>query len=130
MEKRLGCIMLIDDNDDDNYFHQRLLEKVNAAGHIQVADNGFAALEYLAKGDLRPELIFLDINMPKMNGWEFLEEYSKLTEDLKARQIIVMLTTSLNPADAEKARTMRMISGFESKPLTTEMFEKILGRFF
>jgi CheY-like chemotaxis protein len=130
MEKKLNCIMLIDDNSDDNYFHQRLLKKTDAANHIQITDSGFVALDYLSGESLIPELIFLDINMPKMNGWEFLEEYSKLNENKKARQVIIMLTTSLNPADEKKAQSLSVISGFESKPLTAEKLQKILERFF
>ena len=122
--------MLIDDDEDDNFFHQRILRKSDVAEHIQVAQNGLDALDYLTKENQIPELIFLDVNMPKMNGWEFLEEYSKVDAKQNTQPIIIMLTTSLNPADKERAGKIYKIDGFETKPLTGEMLNRILDRFF
>lgn len=130
MLSRLDCIMLIDDNEDDNFFHQIILNEINAAQHIQVAESGFEALEYLQKGIQLPQLIFLDINMPKMNGWEFLDEYEKLSEKNKISAVIIMLTTSFNPYDKEKAKSRRLVNGFESKPLTEEILRRVFASFF
>src|SRR5690349_10546394 len=102
MKKKLNCVMLIDDNEDDNFFHKIVLKETGIAEYIKVAESGFEALDFLKQENKIPELIFLDINMPKMNGWEFLEEYRKLNDEQKARVIIIMLTTSLNPADRKK----------------------------
>ena len=77
--------MLIDDDDDDNFFHQMVLNEVDVANKVQVAESAFEALDYLREGKQIPELIFLDINMPKMNGWEFLNEYKKLDIHHKAK---------------------------------------------
>jgi CheY-like chemotaxis protein len=124
--------MLIDDNPDDNFYHQRIIKKANAAETIISKTSGMAALEFLkSKEDdayQRPDLIFLDINMPGMNGWEFLKEYEKLDKDLQSRVIVVMLTTSENPDDRMKA--VDLIPDFKTKPLTTEMLEKIINKYF
>jgi|ERR1043166_2888849 CheY-like chemotaxis protein len=131
MKKKLKCILLVDDNNDDNFFHKIIIKKADVAESIQVAENGLEALEFLKKeGQIIPELIFLDINMPKMNGWEFLEEYGKLDPKCKARITIMMLTTSANPDDIEKARHIQDVTGFRTKPLTEEMLSEIINEHF
>lgn len=134
MSNELKCIMLVDDNKDDNFFHERVIKKCNAAEVVISKQRAKDALAYLRSeknsGDLHPDLIFLDINMPGMNGWEFLEEYNKLDENLKSRVIVVMLTTSENPDDRMKAKSMNIASDFKTKPLTREMLERIIDRYF
>jgi len=130
MKKRLNCIMLVDDDEDDNYFHQIILRKMDIADHIEVAESGLEALEYLAKENEVPDIIFLDINMPGMDGWDFLDEYKKLNARQKTPVIIIMLTTSISPADKEKAEKLPEITSFQSKPMTPEMLNDILERHF
>ena len=130
MEKQLDCVLLIDDNDDDNFYHRIMLSEAGVTKRIEVAETGYEALNFLQQIEHAPELIFLDINMPRMNGWEFLERYRKLELQRKNDVVIIMLTTSLNPADEKKARSMPEISDFESKPLTADMVTKILRRHF
>ena len=129
MNKRLNCIMLIDDDEDDNYFHQIILRKMDIAHRIVVAESGLEALDYLAKENA-PDIMFLDINMPGMDGWDFLEEYKKLNARQKTPVIIIMLTTSISPADKEKAEKLPEITTFQSKPMTPEMLNDILERHF
>jgi len=130
MQPQLNCILLIDDNDDDNFYHRIILRETCIAKHIQVAETGYEALDFLKKTERAPELIFLDINMPGMNGWEFLERFRTLGSGRKQDAVIIMLTTSLNPADKKKAASIPEINGFEFKPLTNEMIERILGQWF
>jgi len=126
--------MLVDDNSDDNFFHERVIQKNSAAEIIVAKQTGVDALEYLkSKKDnehIHPDLIFLDINMPGMNGWEFLDEYNKLDEESKSKAIIIMLTTSENPDDKMKAKTMNVASEFRTKPLTAEMLKEITDTYF
>ena len=135
MKNKLNCILLVDDDEPTNFLNKMILEDVNCAQTIEVADSGIGALEYLKhagpKGDpTAPDLIFLDINMPAMNGWEFLERYSSLEKEKKANVVIVMLTTSLNPDDRAKANNIPDVSGFETKPLTQEKLDAILKKYF
>jgi CheY-like chemotaxis protein len=74
-----------------------------------------------------PDLIFLDINMPGMNGWEFLDEYNKIMDPTKNSLVVTMLTTSDNPDDKARAKDWKFVSDFITKPLTKEMMEKILA---
>ncbi|HYF33218.1 MAG TPA: response regulator [Chitinophagaceae bacterium] len=137
MSHKLHCILSIDDDEPTNFFVQMILEESGFARHIKVMQTGHEALEYLKKAAEadndneqypKPDLIFLDINMPAMNGWEFLEEYKKL--DASKGIIVVMLTTSLFPEDRSKAGSMPEISGFEHKPLTAEMVNAVLKKYF
>lgn len=128
--KKLNSIMLIDDNHEDNFIHQIIIEDANAAEKIIIAEDALEALDILEKLNNCPDLIFLDINMPKMNGWEFLEAYSKTACAGISRPVIIMLTTSINPSDEARAQTVDAISGFEIKPLTEEMLERITSFYF
>ena len=134
MKKKLNCILLIDDDDAINFIHEWVINKVDCAEKIEKVENGVEALEYLESvkdgKHPQPDLIFLDINMPRMNGWEFLEEYHKLDEDKKGKIILVMLTSSLNPADLAKSKTITEVRAFKSKPLTIESLQDILKEYF
>lgn len=134
MNQKLKNILLVDDDEATNYIHKRVIMQMNCAENVVVKDSGIDALQYLkteTEGKYpQPDLIFLDVNMPAMDGWEFLEEYNNLTEDQLAKSIIVMLTTSLNPDDRDKANTIPLISGFLSKPLTEEKMEQVQQNFF
>jgi len=131
VKDKLKCIMLIDDDDDDNYFHQIVINKMNITEHIEVALNGEEALNFLKKeNQTHPDIMFLDINMPKMNGWEFMEIYKELRADQKAKVVVMMLTTSENPEDKKRAELYPEITGFGSKPLTEKVLAEILEKHF
>ena len=139
MKKKLNCVLLIDDDEPTNFISKMLIEEADCAGHIQIAQSGQAALNYLTNSEHFagknkdfpcPDLIFLDINMPAMNGWEFLDKYNELDQQHKGKVITVMLTTSLNPDDKLKANDNPIISRFETKPLTSEKLNTILRKYF
>lgn len=136
--KKVKCILLVDDNEADNVLHQIVLDDAGVCDYVKIATDGVKALEYIVNAGKpdqeaqypKPDLIFLDINMPRMNGFEFLDEYHKLDEALKAKVTIIMLTTSLNPEDKKIATSYGEINGFENKPLTSEMLNQIVERYF
>jgi len=131
MKRKLDCILLVDDSNEDNRYHEIIINKMDIANRIDFALNGEEALAYLKKANqVPPELIFLDINMPRMNGWEFLEQYKHLDAVQKARVVIMILTTSANPDDIQKAKKIEEVTGFETKPLTREMMMGILKEHF
>jgi CheY-like chemotaxis protein len=134
MKNKIKCIMLVDDNPDDNFYHERVIKRNDAADIVIAKQTARDALEYLKSKkddcDTHPNLIFLDINMPGMNGWEFLEEYNKLDKKFQCQAIVVMLTTSDNPDDKMKAKGLNLVSDFKTKPLTKEMLEEIIEKYF
>lgn len=134
MKRLLKCIMLVDDNKDDNFFHERVIRNNHYADCVIAKESAREALAYLKEGNKelnnRIDLIFLDINMPGMNGWEFLEEYNKLDKELQCGVIVVMLTTSENPEDITKAKEWGFTSSFKTKPLTKNMMDNIIETYF
>ncbi len=121
--------MLIDDNEATNFHHQIIIEDADCCNELVVFEYADEALQYL-KDDNKtaPTVIFLDINMPRMNGWEFLDEYKKLGEHRKSQIVIVMLTTSLNESDRERAANISEVADFKHKPLMEEMLEELLQK--
>lgn len=134
MKKELKCVMLVDDDADDNFFHEREIKKVNVENIVIAENSAMKGLEYLramkSNKDPYPDLIFLDINMPRMNGWEFLQEYNRLDKELQSRAIIIMLTTSENPNDKLRAKTWDFVRDYISKPLTREIMREIIATHF
>ena len=134
MKKKLKCILLVDDDNDCNFFHKLLINQLECAEQVFFAANGIEALDFLKSCSEnkypKPEIIFLDINMPKMNGWEFLEEYHKLKVSEKAKMVLIMLTTSLNPDDREKALNSLEVNGFLNKYLDKETLGNVLKEKF
>ncbi len=130
--KKFKRILLIDDNDADNFMHALILKKLDCFEEIVAKLDGVKALEYLSTKEdeeyPKPDFILLDINMPRMNGWEFIEEYKKLDDDVKGGPILMMLSTSLNPEDVERANQDSTINSFMNKPLNAEAMKEAIAQ--
>jgi len=96
--KTLNKVLLIDDSNATNFYNQTILAKTGYVDEVLVANNGLEALEILKSGVV-PEILFLDINMPVMNGWDFLAEFKKLDSSYRNTTIILMLGSMPNAED-------------------------------
>ena len=136
--EHIDCILLIDDDIATNYVNNLVIKKSGIDTHVQIATDGAEGMEYLtctgkfadAANYPKPSLIFLDINMPRMDGWEFLEAYAALPEEQKGKMLIVMLTTSLNLEDEIRAKSNGNVSRFVNKPLTKKSLQEALTEYF
>ncbi len=134
----LDCIVLIDDDKITNFINKKIIKRADLDVDVKVNYNGREAINYLKKlnnstsgeNSPRPGIIFLDINMPGMNGWDFIDEYKKLPLEQKEKIIIAMLTTSINPDDEQIANKIPEINIYLQKPLTVQKLEKTIDAFF
>jgi len=116
--------LLIDDNYIDNFVTRKILEGSNFAETIIVVRSANEAINSLRDGLLKPDVIFLDVRMPLMSGFEFLEEYDKIDMD-KLDIKIFMLSSSLDPVDLRKSTDNKYITQFIHKPLTQKALEEL-----
>ena len=119
-----STILLIDDDNATNYLHKYYLEEWNLCERVIIAEDGRIALDLIKNTpDLfssSNSLILLDINMPVMNGFEFLKEYENLNPNNKAQCLFIMLTTDLSDSYQQQANQISDIDGFVKKPITKE----------
>ena len=129
----LKHLLLVDDDPTTNFFNEHLIQKMNVFNKIHVAENGQEALDKLdelyTKGE-STDLILLDINMPIMNGFEFLDQYEKLHNKVRSSVVVCMLTTSLAKEDLEKAKEYDVLVDYIDKPLNEAKMLKLIRKYF
>jgi len=131
MNGKIKTVLLLDDNGATNIIHKKFIAKTSCVEQILKFQSGVKALQYLkSEAYEQPDLIFVDINMPIMNGWEFLEELKKLKDSDKNESIVILLSTSLSSAEREKANSIKIIDEVRLKPLTVKAVQKIIVDFF
>jgi CheY-like chemotaxis protein len=122
MSVQKQVVMLVDDDPINNLVNKRLLRKFNDQLGVLEYQMANDALEYFKTDQPKPDVLLLDINMPKMNGWEFLKEFEKIwTGELK----IVMLTSSIDLSDQQKAKSLPLVNGYLTKPLNMDKIQTI-----
>ena len=124
MKETVDYVMLVDDNDTDNFIHKRVIELTGFANNIIVKNSGKSALEYLETNkdsiDKLPDIIFLDINMPIVDGFVFLFEYENFPDKLKDKCKVVILSSSDNKRDIDRIVDNEYVINFITKPLSEE----------
>lgn len=140
MKKRkdLDWILLVDDDESNNFLHKMIVKQAGLNVTIKVACNGLEALDFLnnrgkfslEEKPTKPGMIFLDINMPSMNGWEFLEAFKKLPENQKSNIAMMLLTTSLDKVDLQRASSYMELKSFINKPLSISKLNEVIQKYF
>lgn len=118
----INKILLVDDDATANYLSKELLESLNAANEIETAENCLRALELIRQSDCA-DVIFLDIKMPGIDGFDFLERLKKLSLEKKIK--VVMLTSSVRPEDKLRAFSYKAVIDYLEKPLTPDKVQMI-----
>jgi CheY-like chemotaxis protein len=126
MSSPIERIVLVDDSEPDNVFHEIVLRRAGFSGDLHVFQRAAAALDYLRKLPDGPVcLVLLDINMPGMDGWQFIEAARPLLQN-KPTVLLVMLTSSPAPEDRDRARGTDAVRGYITKPLAVDSAARML----
>src|SRR3989344_5673042 len=128
LTKHFNNVMLVDDNFIDNFVHKKLLGSIKIANQFHEFTKPEEAINYLKlfNGFLDQshnnfvDLIFLDLNMPVMDGWQFLEKIKTICNNVKPKTTIIVLSSSINKEDRKKVQNELFVSGYIQKPLTLE----------
>jgi len=131
---KIPAVLLVDDDPTTNFLNKKLLLRLGVTDNIRVALNGQEALHEVRDHCREqptdcPVLVFLDLNMPVMNGIQFLEAYQQLPVEEQQAVVVVMLTSSVNPRDQQRAQELP-IAGYLDKPLTQQQVERVLAQYF
>lgn len=127
-------VMLIDDNEIDNLINQKMVEAARLSDYIYTHTGAKSAIEFLKNIEqleknivesVLPDVIFLDIDMPLMDGFQFLEEFNKLKDSTIKKCKIIMLTSSINPQDVSKSKKYEAVKKYLNKPLSQESLTEL-----
>ena len=127
--KPIQNLYLVDDDDIYVFLTRKMIAETHMANHIEVFNNGQDALDFLSgtkDQTLLPEIIFLDLFMPVMDGWEFLEEFALLKPKLNKKITIYVTSSSISPHDMLRAKSISDVTDYVIKPITKEMFLELL----
>lgn len=129
MTYRFPSALLIDDNEIDNFINERIINTSGFAEKVIVKISTDEALEHLKGCEqnpaVTPPVIFLDLNMPVKDGFAFLEEFNKLSDEVKSRCKVVVLSASISPDDINKASANPYVIRYLNKPLSEKYLEAI-----
>jgi CheY-like chemotaxis protein len=127
--KSFTNVLLVEDDPITVMVCDRIIKMTGFAANVSSCENGKSAIDHLTSvaedGQNVPEIIFLDINMPVMNGWDFLSAFEKIQAQINKLPRIYILSSTIDPEDYKKAKSYSLVEDFISKPLSRESLEKI-----
>lgn len=128
--KKIDIACVIDDDDIYTFTVKRIIDNSQLANKTLFFQNGKLAIdffnEYLHQTTSLPDLVMLDINMPVLDGWQFMDQFVKLSPLIKKRIVVYIVSSSIDQRDINKAREYEQISDFVIKPITGAMFRKMV----
>ena len=132
VSNKISEIMLIDDDVPTNYLSNLIIEDKNCCETVSTFNMATEAINALKENQSNnqklPDIILLDLNMPRMNGWEFMEAFNQFSFEKQMPKVYI-LTTSMNPDDKTKALKTSSVAGFRKKPLDEDMLDEIIAEF-
>jgi CheY-like chemotaxis protein len=132
MNKKL-LIAIVDDDLIFQFIAERLIKSINSEHQTIIFSDGKEAIDYIDSNrneiDTLPDIIFLDINMPVMNGWQFLNKYIEIKSEIKKEITIYIVSSSKNPDDFIKAENINEVTDYIVKPINREKYTSILDSF-
>lgn len=126
---KINKVLLIDDEEPVNFYNTKIIKDAGIAKEIVAIQSPEKALDFIRENN-DIDMIFLDLNMPRMNGWEFLAEYLNLDREMVLRIIVVILSTSQNPDDIDRANEMFIIKDYINKPLDVGIVTELVDKYF
>jgi two-component system, response regulator PdtaR len=121
MPPKVSTLVFVDDDKIQHMINRKNLQRISPDLQTHFFDNPYEALDWLRTG--QADLLILDVNMPEMQGWDFLDHLQKLGNQTEVK----MLTSSMDPMDVETSKKYSQVSGFLVKPLTQQILTEILG---
>lgn len=132
--KKIETACIIDDDSIFIYGTKRLMAEVDFCETVLIFENGQDAInglnEITAKGEKLPAVIFLDLNMPIMNGWEFLEDFVKIPNHNREKVTIFIISSSVDPRDLERIKSYKVVNNYILKPISTNDLRSVLENAF
>jgi len=129
---KINRVCIIDDDPIFVYGTKRLMKEVNFSDTVIVYENGQDGIDGLKEmtnnGENLPSIIFLDLNMPVMNGWEFLEDFAKIPNHKRENVTIDIISSSVDPRDLERIKSYNVVNNYILKPLTPEDLQNVLNK--
>jgi len=129
---KIKILFFVDDDEVFTFLTTDIIEQTNLVDRIKIFENGLDAINFLKENkdtlEELPEIIFLDLSMPIMNGWQFLDEYRKLSPKIGKKIMIYVFSSSISPDDIERAKTISEVADYIIKPINNDKLIEVLTK--